>query len=121
MASPKIRDIFRTTTLHASAPGQKRGGDAGRVVFLSATRTPFGSVGGAFRDFTGIDLAVHAARAAIEQAGLTDRRDLIDAAIFGNAMHTSNEGRFGASPMRPSAFIKSFSDALTANRICWSG
>src|SRR3990172_3776131 len=121
MASPKIRDIFRTTTLHASAPGQKRGGDARRVVFLSATRTPFGSVGGAFRDFTGIDLAVHAARAAIEQAGLTDRRDLIDAAIFGNALHTSIDSHYGARHVGLKAGLSCFSTALTVNRICWSG
>jgi acetyl-CoA acetyltransferase len=60
-----------------------------RIVFLSAVRTPFCPAGGRLKEFSPIDLGALAARAAIEQAGLTGRTHLIDAAIFGNGMHTS--------------------------------
>ena len=57
-----------------------------KIVFLSGTRTPFGRVGGSLKDLSPIDLGAIAARAAIGQAGLDDRAELIDAAIFGNGM-----------------------------------
>jgi hypothetical protein len=60
-----------------------------KIVFLSATRTPFGMVGGSLKDVPPIELGVFAARAAIKSAGLTGREEVIDEAIFGNAMHTS--------------------------------
>ena len=39
------------------------------ILFLSARRTPFGTFGGALKDQTATDLGVHAAKAALEQAG----------------------------------------------------
>jgi len=92
-----------------------------RIVFLSATRTPFGAVGGSFKDFSPIDLGAIAARAAIEQAGLVDRSEVIDTAIFGNAMHTSIDSHYGARHVALKAGLSHFSTALTVNRICWSG
>lgn len=92
-----------------------------RIVFLSATRTPFGRVGGSLRDFSPIDLGALAARAAIEQAGLADRAEVVDAAIFGNGMHTSIDSHYGARHVALKAGLSHFSTALTVNRICWSG
>jgi len=92
-----------------------------RIVFLSATRTPFCPAGGRLKDFSPIDLGVLAARAAIEQAGLTERTDVIDAAIFGNGMHTSIDSHYGARHVALKADCSHFSTALTVNRICWSG
>ena len=40
------------------------------VVILAAKRTPFGTFGGALKDLTATDLAVHAAKAALAQAGV---------------------------------------------------
>src|SRR5262245_28014480 len=94
---------------------------AKRIVFLAATRTPFGEVGGALRDLSPIDLGVEAARAAIRQAGLADRADVIDAAIFGNAMHTSIDSHYGARHVALRAGLAPASRGLTVNRICWSG
>ena len=59
-----------------------------KIVFLSATRTPFGEVGGSFKDLSPIDLGYYAARAVIEKAGMEDFIDLVDQSIFGNAQHT---------------------------------
>jgi len=123
MASPRRKRIYETATVGALAPGKGRtaSGDAAKIVFLSGTRTPFGAVGGSLRDFTGIDLAVHAANGAIEQAGLADRREVIDAAIFGNAMHTSIDSHYGARHVGLRAGLSDSSTGLTVNRICWSG
>lgn len=92
-----------------------------KVVFLSATRTPFCRAGGSFKDFSPIDLAVQAARAAIKQSGLSDRIELIDAAVFGNGMHTSIDSHYGARHVALKSGLSCFSTALTVNRICWSG
>ncbi|MBF8293847.1 MAG: Acetyl-CoA C-acyltransferase [Bacteroidetes bacterium] len=92
-----------------------------RIIFLSGTRTPFGRVGGSLSRFSPIDLGVKAARAAIEQARLTDRAEDIDAAIFGNGMHTSIDAHYGARHVALKAGLSHFSTALTVNRICWSG
>src|SRR5437764_586110 len=40
------------------------------LVFLAAKRTPFGTYGGALKDVSATDLAVHAAKAAVAQAGV---------------------------------------------------
>ncbi len=92
-----------------------------KIVFLSAVRTPFGRVGGALKDFSPIDLAAIAARAAIEQAGLSDRPEVIEAAVFGNAMHTSIDSHYGARHVALKAGLPWTCPALTVNRICWSG
>jgi len=92
-----------------------------KLVFLSATRTPFGEVGGSLRELSPIDLGVHAARAAIIQAGLEGREEVIDAAIFGNAMHTSIDSHYGARHVGLRAGLSCFSTGLTVNRICFSG
>ncbi len=92
-----------------------------KIVFLSGTRTPFGRVGGSLSRFSPIDLGAKAARAAIEQAKLTDRAEVIDAAIFGNGMHTSIDSHYGARHVALKAGLSYFSTALTVNRICWSG
>ncbi|HTP26293.1 MAG TPA: acetyl-CoA C-acyltransferase, partial [Anaeromyxobacteraceae bacterium] len=52
------------------------------VVFLAAKRTPFGTYGGALKDLSATDLAVHASQAALSQAGLSPEH--IDHVIFGN-------------------------------------
>ena len=92
-----------------------------KIVFLAATRTPFGEVGGALRDLSPIDLGVEAARGAIRQAGLAERTEVIDQAIFGNAMHTSIDSHYGARHVALRAGLSPASRGLTVNRICWSG
>ncbi len=92
-----------------------------KIVFLSGTRTPFGRVGGSLKDLSPIDLGAIAARAAIAQAGIADRAETIDAAIFGNGMHSSIDSHYGARHVGLKAGLSSFSTALTVNRICWSG
>lgn len=92
-----------------------------KVVFLSAARTPFTPVGGSFRDLSPIDLGTEAARAAVARAGLAERPETIDTAIFGNAQHTSVDSHYGARHVALRAGLGPFSRGLTVNRICWSG
>jgi len=92
-----------------------------KIVVLAATRTPFGEVGGGLKDLSPIELGAHAARAAIEQAGMQDMTDLIDESIFGNAMHTSIDSHYGARHVGLRAGLSYFAPGLTVNRICWSG
>ncbi|MEW6455617.1 MAG: thiolase family protein [Acidobacteriota bacterium] len=92
-----------------------------KIVFLSGTRTPFGEVGGAFKDIPPIELGAYAARAAIKKAGLEGREELIDECIFGNAMHTSIDSHYGARHVGLRAGLSFFAPGLTVNRICFSG
>lgn len=92
-----------------------------KIVVLAATRTPFGEVGGSLKSLSPIELGAHAARAAIEQAGMQDMTDLIDESIFGNAMHTSIDSHYGARHVGLRAGLSYFAPGLTVNRICWSG
>ncbi len=92
-----------------------------KIVFLAATRTPFGDAGGAFKDIPPIELGALAARAAIQQAGLEGREEVIDEAIFGNAQHTSIDSHYGARHVALRAGCSYFAPGLTVNRICFSG
>jgi acetyl-CoA acetyltransferase family protein len=92
-----------------------------KVVVISATRTPFTSVGTDFKDINPIDLGVFAAKGAIKQAGLENRTELIDNVIMGNAQHTSLDSHYGARHVGLKSGVPWSSRALTVNRICWSG
>ncbi|MBI1723058.1 MAG: acetyl-CoA C-acetyltransferase [Gemmatimonadetes bacterium] len=89
------------------------------VVFLSGVRTPFGTFGGTLKDFTAIDLAAHASRAALERSGL--RAEAIDHAVFGNALQTSADAIYFARHVALKAGLPIETPALTVNRLCGSG
>jgi acetyl-CoA acetyltransferase family protein len=91
----------------------------GSVVFLSAVRTPFGTYGGKLKDFSPVDLAVHASKAAIERAGIaaTD----IDQTIFGNVLYTTSDSIYFARHVSLKSGCRQETSALTLNRLCGSG
>lgn len=121
MTNPMNKEIFRLPKKkEIESPAIVKDKNK-KIVFLSATRTPFGTVGGSLKDFSPTDLGAIATRAAIEQANLFERRELIDTAIFGNGMHTSIDSHYGARHVALKAGLSNFSTALTVNRICWSG
>jgi acetyl-CoA acyltransferase 2 len=92
---------------------------SGSVVFLSAVRTPFGTFGGKLKDFSPVDLAVHASKAAIERAGVaaTD----ISQAIFGNVLYTTKDSIYFARHVALKSGLRQETSALTLNRLCGSG
>lgn len=89
------------------------------VVFLSGVRTPFGTFGGALRDISAIDLAVHASRAAIDRAGTPP--ETIQQTIFGNVLYTTNDSLYFARHVALKSGCPTESPALTVNRLCGSG
>lgn len=89
------------------------------VVFLSATRTPFGTFGGALKDLTATDLAVVAATGALERAGVA--ADAVQHTIFGNALQTSKDAIYLARHVGLRAGVPQEVPAITLNRLCGSG
>jgi acetyl-CoA acetyltransferase family protein len=114
-------EIFRSDAFKPPKGAQLKVGEDEKIVFLSATRTPFIQVGGDFKNLSPIELGVFAARAAIEKADLIGRENQIQESIFGNAMHTSIDSHYGARHVGLRSGLSYFSTGLTVNRICFSG
>jgi acetyl-CoA acyltransferase 2 len=89
------------------------------IVFLAAKRTPFGTYGGALKDVSATDLAVHAAKAAIKQSGV--KAEEIDNVVFGNVIQTSPDAIYLARHVGLKAGVPIAVPALTVNRLCGSG
>jgi acetyl-CoA C-acetyltransferase/acetyl-CoA acyltransferase 2 len=89
------------------------------VVFLAARRTPFGTYGGSLKDQSATDLAVHAARAALDQA----RAPLEDYGhvVMGNVAQTSSDAIYLSRHVGLRAGLPQRVPALTVNRLCGSG
>ncbi len=94
---------------------------AGRkdVVILAAKRTPFGTFGGALKDLSATDLAVHAARAALAQAGAP--AEDFGHVVFGNVAQTSPDAIYLARHVGLRAGLPERVPALAVNRLCGSG
>jgi len=89
------------------------------IVFLSAARTGFGTFGGTLKDLSATDLAVFAAEAAIERAGVEP--GAVEHTIFGNALQTSKDAIYLARHVGLRANVPEHVPALTINRLCGSG
>src|SRR5664279_3518115 len=89
------------------------------IVFLSAVRTPFGTFGGTLKDFSGIDLAVFAAKEAMSRAKIEPKE--ISAAVFGNVMQTTSDTIYFARHVALKSGCPIEVAGLTVNRLCGSG
>lgn len=89
------------------------------VVFLAAKRTPFGTFGGALKDLSATDLAVHAAKAAIAQAGAP--AEDFGHLVMGNVVQTSADAIYLARHVGLRAGLPERMPALGVNRLCGSG
>jgi acetyl-CoA C-acetyltransferase/acetyl-CoA acyltransferase 2 len=89
------------------------------VVILAAKRTPFGTFGGTLKDLSATDLAVHAAKAAIAQAGAP--AEDFGQVIFGNVAQTSPDAIYLARHVGLRAGLPERVPALVVNRLCGSG
>jgi acetyl-CoA C-acetyltransferase/acetyl-CoA acyltransferase 2 len=89
------------------------------IWILGAKRTPFGTLGGALKDISAIDLAVHASKAVLAQTGV--KGDEIDQVILGNVQQTSPDAIYGARHVGLKAGVPIEAPALTVNRLCGSG
>jgi acetyl-CoA C-acetyltransferase/acetyl-CoA acyltransferase 2 len=89
------------------------------VVILGAKRTPFGTFGGTLKDLTATDLAVHAAQAAIAQAGAP--ADDFGHVVIGNVVQTSADAIYLPRHVGLRAGLPQRIPALGVNRLCGSG
>ncbi len=89
------------------------------VWIIAAKRTPFGALAGSLKDISAIDLAVHASKAALAQAGVAP--EAIDQVILGNVQQTSPDAIYGARHVGLKAGVPIERPALTVNRLCGSG
>lgn len=89
------------------------------IVFLSAVRTPFGTFGGALKDLSAVDMAVHSSKAAIARAGI--RASDIDHSVFGNVLYTSSDSIYFSRHVALKSGCRIEAPALTVNRLCGSG
>jgi acetyl-CoA C-acetyltransferase/acetyl-CoA acyltransferase 2 len=96
----------------------KRAGQT-EVVILAGKRTPFGTFGGTLKDHTATDLAVHAAKAAIAQAGVP--ADDYGHVVLGNVAQTSSDAIYLSRHVGLRSGLPERVPALTVNRLCGSG
>jgi acetyl-CoA C-acetyltransferase/acetyl-CoA acyltransferase 2 len=89
------------------------------VVILAARRTPFGTFGGTLKDWSATDLAVHAAKAAIAQAGVP--AEDFGHVVLGNVMQTGADAIYLARHVGLRAGLPERVPALVVNRLCGSG
>ncbi len=89
------------------------------VVILAAKRTPFGAFGGGLKDLSATDLAVHAAKAAMAQAGAP--ADDYGHVLFGNVLQSSPDAIYLARHVGLRAGLPERVPAVTVNRLCGSG
>ncbi len=89
------------------------------VVILSAKRTAFGTFGGTLKDLSATDLAVHAAKAAMREAGAP--AEDYGHVLFGNVLQTSADAIYLARHVGLRAGLPERVPAVTVNRLCGSG
>ncbi len=89
------------------------------VVILEGARTAFGTYGGGLRDVSATDLAVVAAKAALQRSKVESER--IGHVIFGNVLQTSGDAIYLARHVGLKAGVPKEVPALTVNRLCGSG
>jgi len=74
---------------------------------------------GKFKDITAIDLAAHAAKAALQRCKLAPEQ--VDETFVGNVAQSSSDAIYGARHVALKAGVPHDKPALTVNRICGSG
>ncbi len=89
------------------------------IVFLGAKRTAFGTFNGALKKLSANDLGVHAAEAALAQAGV-DKED-VGHVVFGNVLQSSADAIYLARHVGLRAGLPQRVPAVTVNRLCGSG
>jgi acetyl-CoA acetyltransferase family protein len=74
---------------------------------------------GKFKNVSAIDLGAHAAKAAMERAGV--KPEMVDETFVGNAAQSSSDAIYGARHVALKAGVPIDKPALTVNRLCGSG
>ena len=94
------------------------------IYIVGAKRTAFGSFGGSLSKLSATELAVHATKAALQDANLEVEQaaELVDAVFVGNVIGSSADAPYLARHVAlQSGLSPTTSTALTINRLCGSG
>jgi acetyl-CoA acyltransferase 2 len=93
---------------------------AAKNIFITgAKRTPFGNFGGSLKKMSATELAAHASKGALLQAGIDGEK--IDETFFGNVIQSSLDACYLARHAGLKAGAPMHSPAMTINRLCGSG
>src|SRR6516162_5415299 len=84
------------------------------IWIVGAKRTAFGTFGGTLKDLTATDLAVEAAKAALQQAGCEPAQ--VEQVVFGNVQQTSADSIYLARHVGLRVGAPIAAPALTVNR-----
>lgn len=89
------------------------------IVILSAARTAIGTFGGSLAALPPIEIATHAARAAIERSGVEAGQ--IGTVVFGHVINTEPRDMYLSRVAAMQAGVPETTPAMNVNRLCGSG
>ncbi len=89
------------------------------IVILSGARTAIGTFGGSLSGLPPTALATHAAKAALERAGIEGAR--IGATVFGHVINTEPRDMYLSRVAAIEAGVPDTAPAMNVNRLCGSG
>lgn len=89
------------------------------IHILSAARTAIGSFGGALAALPPIDIATHAAKAALSRAGIDGAE--IGHVVMGHVINTEPRDMYLSRVMAMQAGVPETTPAMNVNRLCGSG
>lgn len=90
-----------------------------RIFLVNGKRTPYGKFGGSLKDFTPVDLAVHASKALISDLELDPLK--IDHVILGNVVPSSTDTMYGGRHLALRLGCDEKTPGYVVNRLCGSG
>lgn len=88
------------------------------TVIVAGARTPFGAFGGSLSALTPSDLAVEAAKGALDKAKIN--KELVDHIILGNVIHSSMDSIYMARHVAHRAGLDKNTPGLMVNLLCGS-
>jgi acetyl-CoA C-acetyltransferase len=89
------------------------------VYILSAARTAIGTFGGSLSAMPPVDIATHAARAAIARAGIAAAQ--VGTVVFGHVINTEPRDMYLSRVAAMQAGVPEGTPAMNVNRLCGSG
>lgn len=90
-----------------------------KIVFISGKRTAFGAFGGSIKDISGTELGTSAAKATLEQCGLSANK--VEHLVVGNVVQSGADAAYMARHIGLKIGMPENVGAYIVNRLCGSG
>src|SRR4051812_16382813 len=90
-----------------------------KVFLVHGKRTPFGKFGGSLGSLTPVELAVFAAKAALEESHVSP--DSLDQVIFANVIPSTPDTLYAGRHLGLKVGMKTEAPGVIVNRLCGSG